>query len=392
MLVLTSVGLSAPAAAMQQPAAPAALTQTIAQVVSSEFSMSGSEAALDLELAGDRSLEIAIRDGGVFIDGVRVGDAARGSELDRAWRDLLTGVMGAPAADLPQLLHDWHAEGEPGTQMDRAIESALTGSGSAFQGTAAAPAVPTPDVDRLLDSIAELEQTIVRLEGYRERVVTERTVRRRAPFRYIAEGIAGIFSMLVTYVVLFAIGFGVIFFGGRSYIEGVADTARHSTGRSFLVGVAACFLVVPAFVIGIIALIISIIGIPGLLVWVPAFPLAVVLSLILGYLGIAHAAGEAFAERRYYASDWFQRGNSYYFLLSGLGLLLALFLTAQVVHMAGSWLQAIKGVLIFLGVVSTGVAITIGFGAVLLSRAGTQPVRDGGTSQEQDLFSEDADV
>jgi hypothetical protein len=220
-------------------------------------------------------------------------------------------------------------------------------------------------------------------------VVVDRSSRRSNPFRHIAQGLAGIFSILVTYVVLFGIGFAVIFFGGRKYIEGVADTARHAPGRSFLVGLAASFLVVPAFVLGIIALVISVIGIPGLLVWVPGFPVAVVLGVLLGYLGVAHAAGEAFAERRFYVTDWFQRGNSYYFLLSGIGILLALFLASQVVHMAGPWLSFITGILIALGVVTTVAATLTGLGAVLISRAGKQPVRADGTTAERDLFTEE---
>ena len=81
--------------------------------------------------------------------------------------------------------------------------------------------------------------------------------------------------------------------------------------------------------------------------------LAVLGAGVLGYLGVAHAAGEAFAERRFYVTDWFKRGNSYYFLLTGLGVLLAFFLASQVVHMAGPWLRFISGILIFFGVVTT---------------------------------------
>jgi hypothetical protein len=383
--LVTLLTLTAPAAAQQR------------QVQSSEFNISGAEAALNLEFADGESLSIAIRGGGVFIDGVRVGDAARGSTLDRQWRELLNQAMDASSAELPRLLLDWSPGGAAGELMDNALSAAFAAAAAPAVAADVQPAGPVPtsdSVSRLVERISELEQLVDQLEDRRApRIVVERPARSsRNVFHYITEGIAGIFSILVTYVVLFAIGFAVIFFGGRRYIEGVADTARHATGRSFMVGIAAAFLVIPAFVLGIIALIISIIGIPGLLVFVPAFPMAVVLSVLLGYLGVAHAAGEAFAARRFYVTDWFKRGNSYYFLLSGLGLLLALFLAAQVVHMAGSWLQAIKGILVFLGVVSTMIAVTVGFGAVLLSRAGTRPVRSGGMTQEQDLFTEEAGV
>jgi hypothetical protein len=364
--------------------------QTLSSVVSSEFSMSGSEAALRLELEGGRELELAIRNGGVFIDGARVGDAARTSPLDRQWRDLLQRAMDAQPDQLPQLLYEWSADGDMGIRMDSALDAALAPGAQDADSPVAAPAVPISDsVTRLVERIGELEQMVDQLESRPDRVAVERRSRNRNPFRHITEGIAGIFSILVTYVVLFGIGFAVIFFGGRKYIEGVADTARHAPGRSFLVGLAASFLIVPAFVLGIIALVISVIGIPGLLVWVPGFPVAVVLALLLGYLGVAHAAGEAFAERRFYVTDWFQRGNSYYFLLSGIGILLALFLASQVVHMAGAWLSVITGILLFLGFASTAVVVTIGLGAVMISRGGKNPVRADGTTAERDLFAEE---
>lgn len=365
-------------------------------MLSSEIAVSGSEALLEIEWPSGRSLEMALRDGGIFVDGTRVGDAARGSVLDREWRELLSQAMETPAAELPQLLADWSPSGSAGAQMESAIDAALqSASGESIQtlapGAPGAPVAPgTDSVHRLVERISELEERLA--EQRDRRVVVDRPTRRSNPFRYITEGIAGIFSMLVTYVVLFAIGVGVIFFGGRRYIEGVADTARYATGRSLMVGLASAFLVVPAFVLGIIALVISIIGIPGLLVWGPGFPLAVVLSVLLGYLGVAHAAGEALGERRFYVTDWFQRGNSYYFLLSGLGLLLALFLASFVVHMGGSWLQPIRGMLVFLGVVSTGIAVCIGFGAVLLSRGGTRPIRKPGMTPDTDLFGEDDNV
>ena len=365
--------------------------QTLSDVVSSEFSMSGSEAALSLELQGGRNLDLAIRDGGVFVDGVRVGDAARGGALDRQWRDLLQRAMDASSAELPQLLFEWSADGDMGQRMDSALDAALLpGAAADADAITAVPAAPISDsVTRLVERIDELEQMVDRLESQPPHISVERPSRNRNPFHRITEGIAGIFSILVTYVVLFGIGFAVIFFGGRKYIEGVADTARHAPGRSFLVGLASSFLIVPAFVLGIIALVISVIGIPGLLVWVPGFPVAVVLALLLGYLGVAHAAGEVFAERRFYVTDWFQRGNSYYFLLSGIGILLALFLAGMVVHMAGRWLDVIKGILIFLGFSTTAVVVLIGLGSVMISRGGKTPVRADGTTAERDLFSEE---
>jgi hypothetical protein len=377
--------------------------QERARVLSSQIWTSEvNESSLELELSDGRTVQVSMRNGGVFVNGDRIGDAPRGGELDRAWRELLRRVGETPPGALPQLLTAWQppANDEVGERLRRSIEEAL---GPVEAGTVPAeapmptvsPAVApiTDSVIRLQHRIGELEQRIAEMrESVREERVREARSFRRNPFRHISEGMAGVFAIMVAYAVLFGIGFLVILFGGRRFIEGVGDTARHSPGRSLLVGLAASFLLIPAYILGALALIISIVGIPAILVWVPAFPVAVLGAGVLGYLGIAHAAGEAFAERRFYVTDWFKRGNSYYFLLTGLGVLLAFFLASQVVHMAGPWLHFISAILIFFGAVTTIVSVATGFGAVLLSRAGTRSVRKPSTLEEQDLFAEQASV
>jgi hypothetical protein len=394
VLALVLLAAAAMPAAAQQEA-------QLLDVLSSEINVSRDAASLRLELADGRTLQVAIRDGGAYVDGGRIGDAPRGGPLDQAWRELLNRGMDVPSSGLPQLLVEWEATGDVGSRIDQALEAALrvpTADPDDAAASAAATAAPAADtVDRLQQRIAELERQVRQAEtrasdARATRRIVERPARSTNPFRHISQGLAGIFSLLVTYVVLFAIGVAVIFFGGRRYIEGVADTARRMPGRSLLVGVAGAFLVIPAFVLGIIALAISIIGIPALLVWVPGFPLAVGLAGLLGYLGVAHALGEVLAERRFEGADWFQRSNSYYFLLSGIGLLLALFIAGNVVHMAGPWMRAIRGLLMFFGGFATFLSIGIGFGAVLLSRAGTQPVRTEPVLDDQDLFAEEAGV
>lgn len=394
-------GLVAAAAPLDRAAA-----QDAATVIGSEFSVSRNDAGLRLEFADGRSVRVELRNGEALVNGTRVGAAARGGALDRSWRALLTRAMDVSADELPALLTAWDPPaGDVGPRLANALSTALAPADAALQSAdaadiaaqATAPAAPAPisdSVSRLVDRIGELERTVAELERTRvQRPQSGREVRRPSPFRYLGEGLAGIFSTFMVYVVLFGIGFLTVFFGGRRYIEGVADTARRAPVRSLLVGMAATFLIVPAFVLGIIALAISIVGIPGLLLWIPGFPLAVALAILLGYIGVAHAAGEAFAERRFYVTDWFQRGNSYYFLMSGLALLLGLFFASQVVHMAGPWLGALKALLIFFATVATVAAATVGFGAVLISRAGTRPADEQPrVPEEPDLFTEGAGV
>lgn len=246
------------------------------------------------------------------------------------------------------------------------------------------------------DIEGEIERDVSRAvrEADVERMV-ERAVRRGTdrfdglrPLRYIGRGLAGIFQTLAVFAVLAVVGAAVVFFA-RDKLETVADTARHVTGRAAGVGLAAVFLLIPAFVLGIIVLAVSIIGIPLLLVWIPLFPLVTVAAAVLGYLAVAHAIGEYVASRRFNGWDWLQRSNSYYYVVSGLAALVASFLAASAVHMGGPWFGFLHGLLTLLGVLVTFGAVLIGFGAVILSRAGTSREFVKGAPPE---FVEAADV
>lgn len=381
-------------AAMLLLAMPAA-GQTPTRILSSEISVSRGQAELLLELENGRALEVVLRDDEVWVDGENIGAAQRGGELDRAVRDLLDRAIDAPTAELAAMLTAWNAPpgSEAGARLDRTLESALAGVPLAPP----APGEPVPvsdSLDRLVERIAELERELEHLEDadvivdrIRNENVTRAVQRSSNPFYRLWDGIQGVISLLLLGTILFGVGFATIFFGGRRYIEGVADTVRISTTRSLLVGLAAMFLIIPAYVLGMVALAISIVGIPALLLWVPLFPLAAGLAGVLGYIGVAHAAGEALAERRFSGTDWFRRGNSYYFLMSGIGLLLALFIAGQLVSITG--IDFLAAMIFGVGTVVTFAAVCIGLGAVLLSRAGSRPSHTRAPAAEPGIYAEE---
>jgi hypothetical protein len=372
-----------------------------ARVVSSGVEISRESATLRVELESGREVALAIRNGRVVADGLDLGAAPRGGELDRSWRALLIEAVELPSAEIGGLLVGWSP---PGTEAGRALSAqireilAIAAESAADAAAPGGPDALSDSVARMRDRIRQLERTVADLESAPAvRAESPRRAERRNdgwlnPLRHVWRGLSGILSVVVTYVVLFAIAVVAIFFGGRRYIEGVADTARKATLRSGLVGIAGTFLVIPVFVLGIIALAISIVGIPALLLWVPFFPVAVVVAALLGYVAVAHAAGESLAERRFSTESWFERGNSYYFIVSGLMLLMAFFIAGHVVQMAGPWLGFIRGLLFFIGGVVTWAALTVGFGAVLISRGGTRPFDGVPAAAERDLFTEGSHV
>ncbi len=344
-------------------------------LVSSQVNISGAEAVLQLGFADGRTVEFAMRDGRMFADGRDLGPVTPHGPADRAWRDLLNRTVDTPTPQLAGVLRSWTAPAPDGALKD-AILAALAGQGSAAPQAAATPPPGGEDsMAKLQSRLQQLQDSLDQLQEQADEGPVRPAGRHNwGPFHYMWRGISGLMGTLMMFAILVALGFATIYLGGRPHIEAVADAARRYTARSWVVGLAASFLVLPAFILGILALTISIVGIPALLVFVPLFPVAVILALLLGYIGVAHAAGEVLAERRLSGGDWFSRGNSYYFVMTGLGLLLSLFLAGYVIEMAGPWLGFIRGLLIFLAVVATWFALTTGFGAVLLTRFGTRSI------------------
>jgi hypothetical protein len=185
----------------------------------------------------------------------------------------------------------------------------------------------------------------------------------------IRHGFAGVVQTLALGIVLAGLGAALIFYG-RPYLETVSDTVRGSLGRSGAVGLAAGFLVIPAFVVLVLALTVSIVGIPLLLLAVPLYPLAIAAAAALGLLGAAHALGERTAEQRRETFELRYR-NSYAYLFTGLGMLLTPLLAANLIEMTG-FLRFIGVALTVVTVAVIWAAATVGFGAVILSRAGTR--------------------
>jgi hypothetical protein len=116
-----------------------------------------------------------------------------------------------------------------------------------------------------------------------------------------------------------------------------------------------------------------------LVITIPVIPFFVIgtgLAMLCGYLAVAHGAGEMFAKRRY-RYEWLERlrrSNSYYYVLSGLVLLLIPFALAAALWVFGGLLGFLRGMVVFVACVATWVLCTSGFGAVLLTRAGSASV------------------
>ncbi|MBV6520639.1 MAG: hypothetical protein MNPFHGCM_00757 [Gemmatimonadaceae bacterium] len=166
-------------------------------------------------------------------------------------------------------------------------------------------------------------------------------------------------------IVLLLIGIGVLVFAG-AHLDGVVDTLEQNFWRSFWVGVLGGVSLVPALALLTAALAISLIGILLIPFAAVAYLLAAAGLVTLGFLAVARVTGASIgssAVRRLSA-----RGSTLRSLMIGIVLYMGLWVIAA----AFSWAPVAAELLRAIAIVVTCIAATAGFGATLLSRAGSR--------------------
>ncbi|MDX1566663.1 MAG: polymer-forming cytoskeletal protein [Longimicrobiales bacterium] len=193
-----------------------------------------------------------------------------------------------------------------------------------------------------------------------------------SPLRSVGRGLGGLVQNVIGFAVALLLAFGVtrLFPGNLTLVE---KATERSPGRAALVGIAGLFLLVPAYVLGMVVLAVSIVGIPLLLLWIPLFPLAAVVAGGLGYLAVAVLLGRWIIRQDFRNLDFLQGGNDLHAAAAGLAALLIPYAIANVILMGGPWLGAIHGLLSAVGILAGSIALIVGFGGVLLTRGGRRP-------------------
>ncbi|MDT8340221.1 MAG: polymer-forming cytoskeletal protein [Longimicrobiales bacterium] len=248
----------------------------------------------------------------------------------------------------------------------RLVESTLVGDADAVEG-----GVTRVDVRAASrDAAAGLREEILR--EVRSDLTRERDRGRRAtgPVRRVFRGLGEIFSTLVNVLVLGLLGAAFFHFAGPR-METVAETARASTGRAALVGLSGAALTIPAFILGIVGLAVTIVGIPALLLWIPLFPAAVLVAVLMGYLAVARNLGIWLERQHFPYTEWIRLSNPVTLVFGGLLALTAPFVAGHVLGLVG-FLGFLAALLKVSGMILTLFAGAVGLGAVLLTRGGTQ--------------------
>ncbi len=198
----------------------------------------------------------------------------------------------------------------------------------------------------------------------------------RSLFHGMGNGITGLLRILVQLAILVAIGLVALHFAPENLTR-IAEAARDYPARSAAVGMAGAFLLIPVWLLGVIALAISIVGIPLLIAWVPIFPIAASLATLLGFLAVALNVGNWVQRHDFERLRWASESNHVNHLILGVGALLAAFAAASVVGVFGHWLDFFTTILSAIGCLGMLAAAVVGFGAVLLTRGGRQTVYEG---------------
>jgi hypothetical protein len=166
-------------------------------------------------------------------------------------------------------------------------------------------------------------------------------------------------------IVLLLIGLGVLVFAA-GYLDGVADALEGSFWRSFWVGLAGELAIAPVFVLIVLALAITVIGVLLIPFAAVAYVLAVAGLGTLGFIGVARLTGASIATGSSRALH--ARGSALRAVVVGVSLYMGLWIVAA----AFQWSGVVSGLLRALALAVTFVAATAGLGAAIISRGGTR--------------------
>lgn len=166
-------------------------------------------------------------------------------------------------------------------------------------------------------------------------------------------------------VVMVLLGFGAMVFA-EDRLRVVSSAIETRFGRSLFAGILTEVSFIPALVLAVVLLVITIIGIILLPVAIPGMFVLGALLTALGFLAVSRVAGQALTRR---AATVSVRGAELRSMLAGLFFFFGLWLAAAVL----SWVPVLGSLLHALAFVVTWAAATVGLGAAVITRGGGRP-------------------
>jgi hypothetical protein len=182
------------------------------------------------------------------------------------------------------------------------------------------------------------------------------------------------------FALLTLIGIGVMVFA-EGNLEGVVVALERGFARSFWLGLAGQVVLLPALFAVVLGLAITVLGLLLIPFAIVSYVIAAAGLVTLGFLAVARLTGGALASDRGTTS---QRGVHLRALIIGLVAYLGIWMVAALL----AWHPLAGAILRAVAIAITWVAATVGLGATLASRAGTQrPGVGSGTKATTDEFA-----
>ena len=185
-------------------------------------------------------------------------------------------------------------------------------------------------------------------------------------------------KLVLGWFALFAIiGIGVMIFT-EANLDGVVVALERGFAKSFWIGLAGEVLMLPALLVLVVALAITILGALLIPFAVVAYVIAAAGLLTLGFLAVARLTGGGLTSDRGTTTP---RGVHVRALMLGLVVFGALWMLAA----AFTWSPVFGAILRAVAIAITWVAATVGLGATIISRAGTQRAGTSARSSTDEL-------
>ncbi|HTE44448.1 MAG TPA: polymer-forming cytoskeletal protein [Gemmatimonadaceae bacterium] len=166
------------------------------------------------------------------------------------------------------------------------------------------------------------------------------------------------------FAILTIIGMGVMVFA-EANLDGVVIALERGFARSFWIGLTGQVVMLPGLLVLVVALAITVLGVLLIPFAIVAYVIAAAGLVTLGFLAVARLTGGGLTSDRGTTSP---RGVHLRALIMGLIGYLGLWMIAALF----TWNPVIAATMRALAVAITWVAATVGLGAALTSRAGTQ--------------------
>jgi hypothetical protein len=166
------------------------------------------------------------------------------------------------------------------------------------------------------------------------------------------------------FALLAIIGLGVMVFAEHN-LDGVVVALERGFARSFWTGLVGEVLMLPALLVLVVALAITVLGVLLIPFAIVAYVVAAAGLITLGFLAVARLTGGAIASDRGTTTP---RGVH----LRGLVIGLVVYGAVWILAAAFTWSPLFGAIFRAVAIALTWVAATVGLGAAIISRAGTQ--------------------